>query len=386
MRVVIAFLLILMVSACAPLNNLPWGPYPTYDVPAAVVSVHVDQNGDFYPDDWHTSAVIGEENIRKNLSIARIFALNVERENILEKFRADALARVTKTTEGKRRVFVLIHGFNAEVGPADAGYAVIKQTIALASTDAVIQLYWDGLTDADNMLNGGRIWFPAVTTSQHAGSRALREILRQLHDQEVIFITHSRGASVVLSAISNPNYTTEYAKEVDKLGFEGDFLSPPMVDFSSLKLTMNAIFLAPAIGNPDFWANTCKDKKDKNGNDIKGCTIYRDFAGLSSVRHTVNPGDPVLGKRFFTWNPITLPCSFNATTLGYTEECGSWVRDRYNARTAWLLPYQLQPMKTHSFVCYAGHPVLRHMLHDIGVESRRGLDPNAMPPKNCRKA
>jgi hypothetical protein len=375
MRVVIAFLVILTASACAPLNNLPWGPYPTYDVPAAVVSVHVDQNGDFYPDDWHTNTVIGEKNIQRNLSIAQSFAPNADRQNILNNFRVEALAKVAKTTEGKRRVFVLIHGFNAEVGPADAGYAVLKQTIALVPTDAVIQLYWDGLTDADTMINGGRIWFPAVATSQHAGSRALRAILRQLHDQEVIFITHSRGASVVLSAISNPNYTTKYARNIDELGFEPDFLDPPETDFRTQQLTMNAIFLAPAVGNPDFWNNSCKD--------TKGCTDYRDFAGLNSIRHTVNLGDPVLGKRFVTWNPINLPCSFNATTLGYTEECGSWVRAHYNARADWLLPYKLQPMKTHSFVCYAGHPVLRQMLHDIGVESRRGLDLNAMPPKTC---
>jgi hypothetical protein len=376
MRVVIALLTLLLASACAPLNNLPWGPYPTYDVPSAVVSVHVDQNGDFYPDDWHTNPVIGEKNIQRNLSIAGSFAANGDRPGILNSFRIESLENVARTTVGKQRVFVLVHGFNAEVGPADAGYAVLKQTIALASTDAVIQFYWDGLTDADSIINGGRIWFPAVATSQHAGSRALRAILRQLHDQEVIFITHSRGASVVLSAISNPNYTTKYAKEIDELDFAPDFLDPPETDFRAQNLKMNAIFLAPAIGNPDFWKKSCKDKK--------GCAEYRDFVGLKSIRHTVNPGDPVLGKRFFTWNPLTLPCSFNATTLGYTEKCGSWVRDHYNTRMAWLIPYQVQPMKTHSFVCYAGHPVLRHMLHDIGVESRRGLDPNAMPPRTCR--
>lgn len=372
-RLIVAAAMLALGACSSNLMNMPKGPVAAYDVPGPLVSVQVDQFGDFYPDDWHLRP--GEANIGSQGSVALAIPVD-ERAGRVADTRGLVLERVRRTTTGKRRVFILIHGFNDETPSAASAFAVIKQTIALTPEDAIVEFHWDGLTDEGRFLNGGRIWFPAVTTSQQAGSRGLRDLLGVLSNQNVVFITHSRGASVVLSAFSNPNYRTSYRDGFHRAGL-ADYLDPAEPGFVAQGLTMDAIFLAPAIGNPDFWANTCLDQE--------GCHSFRGFPGLRSIRHSLNPGDPVLAKRFVAANPFSFACWFNPTSLGQTENCGSRVREHYNpaGQSGLIQPYRMPPLKTHSFLCYAAHPVLRQMLHDIGVESRGGLRLDAAPPRSC---
>ena len=351
---------------------MPLSAHPSVYLTTPRLMLQVDQNGDFYPDNWHDAP--GDDDVAFHRSLA--FAYQPAAPAELARSREAALGLVLQATEGKSRVFILIHGFNVNSASAEAGYGVLERTILFEPTDALIEFNWDGLVDRGQDLNGARIWFPATASSQIAGSRALRSVLASLHDQQVIFITHSRGASVVLSAVSDPSYDPDFKSDLLGLGFAPDFLAPPALDVERLHLRMDAVFLAPAIGNPDFWRPDCSGEK--------GCRRFRDFPGLDSVRHTRNPGDPVLSKRIYSWNPFSMACRLNATTLGYTEACGGWVRDHYNSAEAlWLKPFPMEAMESHSFICYAGHPVLREMLAELGVRTRLVPERANRPPASC---
>nr|WP_314524972.1 hypothetical protein [uncultured Brevundimonas sp.] len=375
MRLITLLAAAIVLAACGgrpSLTSMPLGAHPTVYLAMPRLMLQVDQNGDFYPDNWHDAP--GDDDVGFHRSLA--LAYGAAAPGALARSREAALGLVREATAGKSRVFILIHGFNANSASAEAGYGILERTILFEPTDALIEFNWDGLVDRGEDLNGARIWFPATASSQVAGSRALRLVLSSLHDQQVIFITHSRGSSVVLSAVSDPSYDPDFTDGVRALGFPADFLTPAPLDVAGLRLRMDAVFLAPAIGNPDFWDPDCTGEK--------GCKVFRDFPGLDSVRHTRNPGDPILSKRIFSWNPFTLTCSLNATTLGYTEDCGSWVRDHYNtADRFWLRPFPMEPMKTHSFICYAGHPVLREMLAQLDVRTRPVPGRANRPPESC---
>src|SRR5690606_17943217 len=69
-------------------------------------------------------------------------------------------------------------------------------------TDEIIQFYWDGLT-SQSILGGAKIWFDATNYSQMAGEFGLRRILNVISNKEVYIISHSRGASVVVSALNS---------------------------------------------------------------------------------------------------------------------------------------------------------------------------------------
>jgi len=369
----VAFMLVLAGCATQPsLTSMPLSAHSAVYLTTPRLLLQVDQNGDFYPDNWNVFP--GDARVESTRSLALAYGDGAPAA--LASSRQRALELVHQATDGKSRVFILIHGFNANAASAESGYAVLERSILFGGDDAVIEFNWDGLIDRGSDLNGARIWFPAVAASQVAGSRGLRSVLGELRGREVIFITHSRGASVVLSAISNPSYTPEFKAAVARLGFGDGFLAPPELDFQGLNIRMDAVMLAPAIGNPDFWAPRCSG--------VRGCTTFRAFPGLRSVRHSLNPGDPVLSKRFFGWNPFSPTCSFNATTLGYTENCGSWVRDHYNrgGRT-WLKPFPMTAMRSHSFICYSGHPVLRDMLGELGVRTRPVPEGATLPPSSC---
>lgn len=376
MRILWLLLAAFLLSGCgggASLNNLPWSAYPTGYVDVPRLRIHVDQNGDFYPANWQVQPGYAAVRDGKSLAMAYAHLPQADRERFLSGFRTEALAEVRRAAEGRSRIFVLVHGFNAEAGSAGAAYAIVDRLIPFdRDRDLVIEMYWDGLRDNGRRLNGARIWFPSAATSQMAGSRALRPILGQLRNAQVVLLSHSRGASVILSAFGNPSYTPEFTRDTLAAGLPAEYLSPPELDYADANLRIDAVMLAAAAGNPDFWQASCSGRVD--------CNIWRPLTGLGSIRYMRNPGDPILSKRFIPLIPWAPSCHFNATTLGYTEDCGAPVREHYGSR---MVAYPIAPMPTHSAVCYAGHPTLRRMLADIGVATR-DPDATALPPESCR--
>lgn len=331
----------LLTAACIR-HNVPAAGFTTTPGPSNVMRVFVDANGDFYPEHWERWFTQG------GVERAHSLRLHPDPDNsraaVLSRARAAQLAAVERLVADKSRVFVLIHGFNNSQKEAEDSYDTLRSRIPLTPGDAVIQFHWDGLVGS----RGGQvpIWFNAAGYSQVAGTHALRPILNLIPGVDVYVITHSRGASVALSALGNPAYDPDFRARTTRLFGTEFFNAAPLVENGK---RIHAIFLAPAIGRPDFWAEGC----------TANCAEYRTFSRqLKSIRHTVNPGDPVLKKLVGG----KLPSSFNATDLGLEASVGDSLRARYPYLTGHLFH-----MEAHGFNEYARHEILATMLRESGV-------------------
>lgn len=337
---------LLLLAACRAHNNIPVAGFTTATGPANVMRVFVDANGDFYPEHW--------DRYFSASTIERVHSLRLHpdqdntRAEQLRRARAEQLAAVERLAAGKRRVFILIHGFNNTQQSAEDAYAIVLARLPLTHDDAVIQFHWDG--GVGSGAGRGIIWFPAVANSQIAGTHSLRPILNRIAGKPVYLITHSRGASVALSALGDPAYTTTFRTQTTNLFGSDFFEADPLVENGK---QIHAVFLAPAIGNPDFWDEDCGP----------GCSEYRTFSPqLKSIRYTVNPDDPVLDKLFGG----RLASSFNATDLGYDAGVGNSLKTKYPFMTGYPIH-----MNAHGFNEYASHQVLAAMLTDSGVQDVR---------------
>jgi esterase/lipase superfamily enzyme len=153
------------------------------------------------------------------------------------------------------RVFILIHGFNNDQKEADAAFQLVEQKIEFKEKDAIIWFHWDGLVSPKKGLarsiGAARIWNNATGFSQMAGMYGLRRILNVIHKPEIYIITHSRGASVFLSALSNPPFKQNFIDDTTWLNIKG---AEPLDKGNTNAI--HALFLAPAIGSIVFGKTT----------------------------------------------------------------------------------------------------------------------------------
>ena len=341
---------------------------PTHHLPEKA-HVYVDMNGTFYPKGWNgfvrpgkawkAKSLLGEAAIRAetgDTSFGTLVSSDQKRQ----------LQDLAAYLEGKTRVFVFIHGVNNSQSESDEAYRVMEQSIVFQPNDALIEFHWDGYV-ADSGISGiaaFRFWFLAVSNSQLAGSRGLRPVLNLLHDQRAVLISHSRGASVILSALANPPYDAGFRKDKVRLGYLGDrpLEPPPLAERNNV---INVAMLAPAIGEVDFRAKACEALAEVK--NAKPCTVWRHFSRqLKSIRYTVNPCDSVLNKF------IGLGDSLNPTNLGLDNKIGDAVEEHYPRMTS----YTLAKTHGHRFVYYAADPEFRAMLEADGINTR---PPNTLP-------
>lgn len=281
------------------------------------------------------------------------------------------IAALSTYIKGKSRIFIFIHGVNTSQRDAEDAYRIMEQSIVFQPGDGLIEFHWDGYV-ADGGIAGiaaFRFWFLAVTNSQLAGSRGLRPVLNLMHDQHAILISHSRGASVILSALANPPYDAKFRKDAARLGLLGDrpLDPPPLVEGNN---DISVAMLAPAIGEVDFRAKSCETVAEAK--NAKPCTVWRHFSRqLKSIRYTVNPCDAVLNKF------VGLAASLNPTDLGLDEKVGEVVDNHYPR----MISYPLKTTHGHSFIYYAADPEFRTMLENAGVGTRL---PNSLPPPVVR--
>jgi len=346
----IAFLtLCLSLAACAGIDhNIPSNPIGA-GAPADRLTLYADANGHLYPDAWSPRFDRDRIELRHALLASADFDPAVHR--FLREERERQLDAVAGRLRDRSRVFILVHGFNNNQPEAREAFEAVRSRLPLDSTDSVIEFHWDGLS-SPSRIGQGAMWFNAAGYSQLAGTQALRGLLRRLAGKRIIVIAHSRGASVTLSALSDPAYNSTFRRQTEAL-LGDDFGSPPLTDGSG---AIDLIFLAPAIGNPDFR------RPGATGNDCR--RDYRDFPrALRSIRYTVNRRDPVLSKIF---PPFTH--HFNATDLGYDADVGAALADCYAGRFTMVgHPVERPEMPEHTFVHYARHAVLARMLSAAGV-------------------
>ena len=372
----LALIALLSLSGCYT-HNFPhdFTFAHTYHLPEKA-HVYVDMNGTLYPKGWNAfvrpgkawkaKSLLGEADVRAKAGDAAFGTLVISDQQ-------RQLAELATYLDGKSRVFIFIHGVNNSQSESDEAYRVMEQSIVFQPNDALIEFHWDGYV-ADSGISGiaaFRFWFLAVSNSQLAGSRGLRPVLNLLHDQHAILISHSRGASVILSALANPPYDAGFRKDKVRLGYLGDrpLEPPPLAERSNV---ISVAMLAPAIGEVDFRAKACEALADLK--NAKPCTVWRHFSRqLKSIRYTVNPCDSVLNKF------IGLGASLNPTNLGLDTKIGDAVEEHYPRMTS----YTLAKTHGHRFVYYAADPEFRTMLEADGVKTRL---PNALPAPevSCR--
>jgi hypothetical protein len=331
MRTVIFYVLILLLlTSCRAIHNVPTAASPNIHIAPNISIAYVDLNGNFYPDQW--AQKIGPYERKSSLY------LTAKRNGKLQEltaFEANKLTDIKIVTSNKKRIFIFVHGYNNDASLSKINYDNIRKKIRIDPVnDEVIEFYWDGLV-AHNPGSSAKIWFNAAGYSQMAGEFGLRSILNQIYGKDIILISHSRGASVVLSALSNPPYNPKFYATTNNLGI-------PIGNKTPLAENNNriiSIMLAPAIGEIDFT------REDNN--------TYRPFSEqLKKIHITINETDPVLNKF------IGLPGSFNATTLGHDLKAYNNLQPQYGFFTC----DDFTGQKEHDFVKYLDNPKFLEMV------------------------
>lgn len=342
----ILFLPVLLAS-CAAVHNTPTSEKPNYIKAPYNAYSFVDQNGSFYPDNWKVDYGVPPNNASKKAFSLMKLASDEGKSVNLEASEKQKIQQVADVAKNKQRVFILIHGYNASFEKATKSYDYIKSLINLnPNKDQVINFYWDGLV-ANSMFGAGKIWFQATNNSQMAGEFGLRRLLSSLSGKDIYIISHSRGASVVLSALSDPPFSKGEIKDRKKQHNVD-------IDEDSKKLKENgnriyAIMLAPAIGTKDFKSSDLKDGDDS----------YRNFTPqLKKLMITVNNTDPTL-KKYIGF----LSDKLKPTDLGYKSDAFDDLSQHYN----FMEKTDFTGQDTHRFDAYIHNPKFKTILKEFNL-------------------
>jgi hypothetical protein len=320
---------------------------------AETVHVFVDANGTFYPSDWDSK--MGKPRSWKADSLLNESADDSEFRRLIEKGEREQLAQLMQFGQDRQRIFILVHGYNNTQQEALGAFRMIEKRINARVDDGIIRFYWDGLTGQG--IGGGKIWFNATGYSQLAGSRGLRRILDSFANKEIYLISHSRGASVILSAIGNPVYDPGFLAATKTVastwGAEyRDLITPrPLADNGN---TLHILALAPAVDRIDF----CDVSEQPQNPGRIYCEKLRDLGTVSSFRYTVNPEDPVLNKF------VGLSGGFNPTGLGINTSVGHELAENYPMLQSYPLP---MGNKFHKFERYVESAAFTEMIDDAGL-------------------
>lgn len=360
-----------LLSGCAYRNNYPdTVKFPIISNNPAVLGLYVDANGTFFPDGWRDQCGQNCKPIRRDFSL-------LKQSISAQAFRAHILTdearqiEIVKTYLARhRRIFILVHGFNTNEEKVRTAYALVRKRVALQPDDGVIEFFWDGLVkvpaDRAWSLAPLKFWRDAAVNSQTGGARGLRRILALAQNRTLVLISHSRGASVVLSALSNPPYREKVLARIERRdlftndGINGSpgFLNPaPLPSQSGNKIKL--LMLAPAIGcidfqRPDFRYRAARTMSDDGCKNVRPLPPEVDFFG-----YTVNEGDIILGKSI-------LPSSwYEATDFGYKNDLGFALRKA--EKWDFMQNYDLANKHGHDFRCYAADAEFGTMLTDAGA-------------------
>lgn len=318
-------LILILFFSCKAIHNVPSDEiYPnSLNKINNETTIFVDQNGDFYPDNWREKYDKPPRNGNKYAYSLRTMALRKSRDefNQLKKFQNTFLKRFKSKIKSKKRIIFLVHGYNTSEKKANKTYDRIIKKLDLTKDDEVVKFFWDGLISKN--LGSLGIWFNAAGYSQLAGEFGLRKVLETLQDKNVYFISHSRGASVILSALSSPPYKDKFKNETLK---EHSLDINNSIPLNNNNNNFYCLFLAPAIGRIDFQT---PDKKD-----------YRSLGKqVKTIHITINKGDRVLKKII-----LGLGGKYNPTDLGSDIRQYEMLKDKYP-----FLKGHTIFLKSHSF-------------------------------------
>lgn len=296
MRGLLAVVLAALISGCAGYHTVPPGNYS--QTPPRVERIAFDQAGDPYPQSNNpTGLVIPPQPPNKNTAFTlrayyQGLGVSYDRESLL----GDAAGRIItgmRAVEANRVAF-LIKGFNNSYDDFETEYAWMRQVISARDPERVyfVQVYWDAIYKGPRTLPAPLAYFAdSLTYSNHAGDCGLRDILRRLPvGTDVTFLTHSRGAAVALSSISDPKYDKGISSDC-KSTMAGHALPDQLGD-------VRVVAFAPAIG----------DGHVREGKDAARTDIFR---RVDRFYVGYNPNDPAVTKKYFG---ISIPDRFGGDT------------------------------------------------------------------------
>jgi hypothetical protein len=365
----------LLLAGCY-VRNLPLAdqPLPLVEAEIPTARVIVDAEGSFFPERWRPSRLGPGEVWHAGTLLAEAERRPALRA-LLASERRRQLASLRTFLAGKKRVFIFIHGFDYNQRDTELPYGILAERIAFEPGDALILFHWDGF---DGRMIGAPIhfWQAASTNSQMAGTRGLRPVLDLIGpDQQAILISHSRGGTVTLSALSDPRYSPGFLARTRRLPYaaSGHLLDPPPLRPGARNI--HAVMMGPALGRIDFVVADCPPGASRAGR--RRCDEVRAFPRLASVDYTLNPCDEVLNKY------VGLSRTFNPTDFGLSPALGRRLAPELAAQGVALRRHRVVP-HGHPFPLYAADPILIEMLAALGVTARPS--PTPPPTKTCVRA
>ena len=337
-------IILVFISSCGIMHNVPLSQKPnSFDKPN-ISNSFVDQNGNFYPDNWRKTYGSPPSNGKRDAYSLMKIAADKGITDELTGFEVKKLREFKERVKTKKRVFVFVHGFNANNEEVNESYGYIQKLIKVnAKDDEIVRFYWDGLWTS-NPFAGAKIWFTATSFSQMAGEFGLRRVLNTISNKDVYIISHSRGASVVLSALAEPHFNEKFVKDIKEIHNVDVENAKELLEN---KNRITCIMLAPAIGLADF-------KSQEAGND-SFCTISPQ---VKKMHITINNKDKML-KKFFGF----FADKFNPTDLGYKDNVYNELVKQYTC----FDKTDFSGMESHAFNSYIRSPKFKTMLKANGI-------------------
>lgn len=362
---------LVLLSGCAYRNNFPvTQAFPIARDDPATLRIYVDGNGTFFPNDWRDKCSITCAKIKRGFSLVRTGFSAADYGAHIAADEKRQLAHIANYIATHPRLFVLIHGFNTDEEDARESYKRIRDRMMLNPRDGVIEFYWDGLVKLPSKdafsLAPLAFWQKAASNSQTAGVHGLRRVIAQAKNRDIFLISHSRGASVALSALSNPPLN-------DGVDRSRNLQSPAPLPAGTGN-RIHLLMLAPAIGCIDF-SRADGPRKIVSKTETDDCVDVRPLRPeVTFFGYTLNSNDNVLGK-------FILPSDwYNATDFGFKPELGAALGKRWEVLRAF--PIVARP-HGHDFDCYVADTEFGVMLEAAGVAINQ--NPKLAPRKPCGK-
>jgi hypothetical protein len=256
------------------------------------VNVFCDSNGDFFTNTFMPKRKLNEYFFGYGWTIRYQSEINHVEELAqynAQKVRSTIIKELNgflAPEKGFEHVFILVHGFNSLYKDSLKAYGEARSTIQELKLNpdkvAYIYFHWNGLGTQGE----GRqltFWNNSCGYSQMAGICALRPILNTIPpDIKVHIISHSRGASVVFSALSNPPFVKSFITstlmkddpiDIPRLANSGNY-------FKQVERPVTYFAVVPAIGQCDLL----KPNYTASGKIIKRDETPKKYSRFNSYR------------------------------------------------------------------------------------------------------
>ena len=284
---ILLIIVLLSLGGCAGRHSIPphdfaYAPAPKLDT----IRVAFDQDGSLYPvypaDGLYTAKPLSLNcyynpfytwfkgcawRIHELTSFTRKGFEGYKFFDTNEAIRDSIVYRLNTSLAKTGRLVVKIHGFNNNFDDANKNFGRFDRRMTEFDS-TVLEVHWDGLEKAIPLT----IWDNALIYSNMAGQIGLRGILNRIDvPYDLVFVTHSRGAAVAISAISEPINDDRCSPQHDDADytklcagyFDDSILSvdeyPRFEPLNTQYIqSINAVMIAPAIGNGHFHSGLNK--------------------------------------------------------------------------------------------------------------------------------